>query len=301
MKINPVYKRETTVSSRSFRMALTVLIFNGILAIVALLDMYSVVARVKLTAEIRYASFLDLYVFVATTEFIMLLFIIPGLTSGSISGERERQTMELMLTTQMTPAEIVLGKLFAGFSTVALLVISSFPVLSLVFVYGGVTVMDVGMLLLCYITTALLAGSLGILFSSMFRLSSIATVVSYGIIAGVTIGTLVINQFAFSFMELNGDSYLQNIVNSGRQTNSGGLFYLLLLNPAVTFYVTIKGQTEKGQVVARMIQWFGNRQDNFITQNWVLCSLVVQLALAGICLWIAIRKVNPRKNKSCLL
>ena len=42
MKMNPVYKRETTVSSRSFRLALIIMVFNGILALVALLNMYSV-------------------------------------------------------------------------------------------------------------------------------------------------------------------------------------------------------------------------------------------------------------------
>ena len=57
MKMNPVYKRETTVSSRSFRLALIIMVFNGILALVALLNMYSVVARVKITAEIQYSSF----------------------------------------------------------------------------------------------------------------------------------------------------------------------------------------------------------------------------------------------------
>ena len=38
MKMNPVYKRETTVSSRSFRLALIIMVFNGILALVALLN-----------------------------------------------------------------------------------------------------------------------------------------------------------------------------------------------------------------------------------------------------------------------
>ena len=58
---NPVYKRETMVSSRSFRLALVLLIFNGILALVALLNMYSTLAQVRVTAEIQYSSFMDLY------------------------------------------------------------------------------------------------------------------------------------------------------------------------------------------------------------------------------------------------
>ena len=37
MKTNPVYKREIMVSARSIRLALVLLVFNGILALVALL------------------------------------------------------------------------------------------------------------------------------------------------------------------------------------------------------------------------------------------------------------------------
>ena len=62
MKINPVYRRETKVSTRSFRLALIILVFNGILSVVALLNMYSVIEQVKITAEIQYSSFLELYV-----------------------------------------------------------------------------------------------------------------------------------------------------------------------------------------------------------------------------------------------
>ncbi|CDD37898.1 putative uncharacterized protein [Clostridium sp. CAG:299] len=168
MKMNPVYKRELKVGSRSIRMAVILLAFNGILSAVALFNMYSAVEQVKMTAEIQYSRFLQLYVFVASLEFIMLMFIMPALTSNSISGERERQTLDLMLTTTMKPGKIVLGKLAAAFTTMLLLVLSSFPVLSLVFVYGGITVTDMAQLMLCYVTVALLSGAVGVFFSSMF-------------------------------------------------------------------------------------------------------------------------------------
>lgn len=156
MRMNPVYKRESMVSARSVRLALVLMVLNGILALVALLNMYSTLAQVRLTAEIQYTSFLNLYVFLAVLEFIMVIFIMPALTAGSISGERERRTLELMLTTKMTPADIVLGKLMASLSTMGLLVISSFPILAMVFVYGGVTMKDIGLLLLCYAAAAFL-------------------------------------------------------------------------------------------------------------------------------------------------
>ena len=107
MKVNPVYKQETKVSTRSFRFPMVILLFNCVLALVALLNMYSVITQIKRTAEIQYSSFINLYVFVAIVEFTLLLFIVPAITAGSISGERERQTLDLMLTTNMRPVDIV--------------------------------------------------------------------------------------------------------------------------------------------------------------------------------------------------
>ena len=56
----------------------------------------------------------------------LLMFIMPALTTGSISGERERRTLELLFTTQMPPGDIVMGKLFSALSQLLVLVVSSF-------------------------------------------------------------------------------------------------------------------------------------------------------------------------------
>ena len=154
MKTNPVYKRECMVSARSFKLALVLLVFNGILALVALLNMYQSIAQVKVSGSVTYENFLQLYTFVAALEFMMLMFIMPALTSASISGERERQTLDLMLTTCMTPADIVLGKLEAALGTMSLMVVSSLPILAMVFVYGGVAASDLILLVCCFFAAA---------------------------------------------------------------------------------------------------------------------------------------------------
>ena len=67
---------------------------------------------------------------------MMLMFIMPALTSASISGERERHTLELMFTTKIRPVDIVIGKLASAFTHLMILVFSSIPVLMLTFIYG---------------------------------------------------------------------------------------------------------------------------------------------------------------------
>ena len=296
MKMNPVYKRETMVSARSFRLALILVIFNSILALVILLNMYSVVERVKLTAEIQYSSFTNLYVFVAVVEFVLLMLIMPALTSGSISGERERQTLDILLTTTMKPSEIIWGKFLSSFSTMFLMVVSSFPLLA--FVYGGVTIYDVLLLLLCYLTVALLCGSMGICFSSLFKRSTVATVVSYSVLIFIAAGTYAANIFMLSLARMNMDSsYVSSINGVTDQANSGSCLYLLLLNPVATFYVMINKQAGINPVINSLNTWFGPHPDNFIMDNWVLLSITIQLLLAAIFIFIAMKGVSQPKRR----
>lgn len=297
MKLNPVYKRETTVSARSFRLALTLVIFNAILALVALLNMYSVLERVKLTAEIQYSSFTNLYIFVAVVEFVMLMFIMPALTAGSISGERERQTLDILLTTTMKPSEIILGKLTSSFSTMFLMIVSSFPLLAVSFVYGGVMIYDVFLLLFCYLAVALMCGSMGICFSSIFKRSTIATVVSYGVLVLIAAGTYAVNVFVLSLARMNMNStYAMSVGRMADQANSGASLYLLLLNPVATFYVMINGQAGDNQVMRSLNSWFGPHPETFVMENWVILSILIQLVLAAVFLFIAVRAISPSKG-----
>lgn len=293
MRGNPVYKMEMTVSSRSIRVPVIMVIFNSILALVALLNMYSMTAQARVTAEIPYASFLDIYVFGAAVEFLMLIFIMPALTSGSISGEREKQTLNLMLTTQMTPFQIVTGKLLSSMTSMALLVISSFPVISLVFVYGGIRITDLLLLLLLYLAVALLSASLGLCFSAVCRRSTVATAMAYSFLAFLIAGTYAANLFVWSMAQMGADSYVNQIGGIASQVNSGVMIYLMLLNPAVTFYQIIGNQAGNREVSAQVIQWFGNRPSDPVLDAWVPVSLSLQFLLALLLLAAAVRAVDP--------
>ena len=283
MMRNPVFSREIKVGSRSVRLPLIILLFNGILSLVTLLNMYSAVAQVKTTAVIQYSSFMNMYEFVTTIEFILLMFIVPAVTAASISGERERQTLELMLTTQMTASQVVIGKLMSALCTLLLLIVSSFPSVAMVFVYGGITWTDAVSLILCYITVAFFAGSLGICFSALFKRSTVSTVATYGVLVAVVAGTYFINKFSLSLsaMNINNTAAAYGFGENAVKPTSGGFFYLLLLNPASTFLAILNGMTAT----------------NFVTENWVIVSILIQLALAALLIYIAVRCVEPVKRR----
>ena len=293
MKMNPVYKREMMVSSRSMRIPLTITVFNSILAVVALLNMYSNVVQVQLTADVQYGSFLDLYKFVATIEFVMLMFIMPAITSGTISGERERQTLDLMLTTGLNSWEIVAGKLGAAFATMFLVVVSSFPVFALVFVYGGITGKYVALMFACFVVSAFFAGSLGICCSSLFKRSTVATVAAYGTLALTVAGTFAVNSFAYSMARMNWNQSGYTMGMIGEQAaNSGGFLYTLLLNPAATFLMILQGNAGAGS--GGVLDMYGSRSSGLVLDHWVVFSFGVQIVLAVCFVVIAIKMVRRK-------
>ena len=297
MKSNPVYKREVTVRARSFRMPLIILVFNGILAVVALLNMYSAVAQVRISASVQYSSFLQLYAFVATLEFLLLMFIMPALTSGSISGERERQTLELLFTTRMTPKDIVMGKLFSALSQLMVLIVSSFPILLLTFVYGSMDLMDLAFLMVCFLVTAVFCGGIGIFSSSLMRRSTFSNVCTYGILLLVVVGTYMLNIFLLNMSQMQIAEEIYQLGETRPAASSGSAVYLLLLNPLATFGEIMEKQVTGGIAELSIHRFLGNGPDNFVIRHWVPVSVLVQTVLSAGLVRGAVYFLNPLKNE----
>lgn len=208
------------------------------------------------------------------------------MTAGSISGERERRTLNLLLTTQMTAGDVVIGKLAANLSTILLLIISSFPILALVLIYGGITILDAALLLLCYVTTAFLTGSIGVFCSAYFRKSTIATVASYCITVLLSLGTV-------AAYELSG------VLGHGSGSNgSSGFFYLMLFNPGATFRSVLSSQIGVGNEIADFFPWLEQGPVSLVSEHWMLFGTVTQIGLAVVLVWLAVRKVEPVKRRS---
>lgn len=156
------------------------------------------------------------------------------------------------------PDRFVTGKLLSALSTLFLLILSSFPAVAMVFVYGGITWTDAFSLILCYVTVAFFAGSIGICFSAAFKRSTVSTVVTYGTLTAVVAGTYFLNRFALSVSGMDLQRSAAYVLGeSSAKASSGGFFYLFLLNPAVTFMAVIGGQAGRGTPLADIVSYFG--------------------------------------------
>ena len=71
-------------------------------------------------------------------QIVLILVIIPALATGALAQERERQTLQPLLLTPLSPLQIVWGKAGGVLSLVGLLLVSTLPLTSLCFLLGGV-------------------------------------------------------------------------------------------------------------------------------------------------------------------
>jgi ABC-type transport system involved in multi-copper enzyme maturation permease subunit len=129
-----------------------------------------------------------LFVAIAFLELMLVCFITPAVTAGTISGEREKLTYEMLLATPLRPASILWGKLISALSYVFLLIFAAVPMASLVFIFGGVAPRDMIKALIILVAVTVTLGVVGAFTSAWLGRTARATVVSYLVVLGLLIG-----------------------------------------------------------------------------------------------------------------
>jgi len=178
---NPVTVKELRGRMRGARAFIILTIYLGILVTLVSLVYFGFTAssRGLMAPEIRLNMGKVIFGVVVTMELFLVIFVSPGLTAGAISSEREQQTFDLLRTTLLPARSLVLGKLLAALSFIFMLLLATLPLQSLSFLFGGVAREEFIIANILLIVSALAYSSLGMLFSSLFKRTLIATVLSY--------------------------------------------------------------------------------------------------------------------------
>jgi hypothetical protein len=130
-------------------------------------------------------------------ELMLIVFIVPALTSGSITGERERKTYDLLQTTLLSAPTFIVGKMESALGYIALLLLSAIPLQSVAFLFGGVSITEVGITFVLLASTALLLGALGMFFSAMTERTMTSTIRVYTIAVGIVFGLPLVSLLFF--------------------------------------------------------------------------------------------------------
>lgn len=296
-KVNPILKKELVLGARTIRFPIALMCYSGCMAVTALL--FLAASYSSYSGEVNYATLTSTFVVLAFAQLVLIGIIVPVLTAGSIAGERERQTLDLLLTAPVKSITIVTGKLLSCLCNVLLFVISSIPAMAVAFLYGGIQWRYLLVFVVAILLMAFFSGAIGMWTAAIFRKTILSTVVTFVIELVFLIGPALITWGTYMVkyqaqVQANADAVSAHV-------QMGFLPVILFLDPAIGFVDAIM-QTYVGiGVVQQFLSYsiIGTVPDALIALagHWCWISLVVTAALGVGFLFLAAGRLESGRQK----
>lgn len=191
--VNPVIGRELTERLRGFKAFLAISVFVWVLAL-AMFLVFEGTAGTSDAFDLSSRTGVGRVVFetVLLIMTVLVLFFVPGLTSGAIAGERERQTLATLQVTMLRTRSILFGKVVAALIFLLLMIVAALPVLAVSYLLGGIRLTDILMGVLSVFIVAVLVATMVVAVSSFAKRVQTATLLAYGFTAVLSfIGPLI--------------------------------------------------------------------------------------------------------------
>lgn len=300
MQLNPIIKRDVRVQSRSMKICWGVFVYELILALVFFLVMLIIQEENKYSTSNIYSTLVLLYPILGVTQLVVLALIVPVRTASAISGEKERQTFDIMMTTSMTPFSIILGKVMTAIIQSMFFVVASMPVMALSFVIGGMSWSYLFWFFAVALLMSFFAASIGILCSSLCKRSVSAVIMAYGFYLVFFIATVLPGLFAVYI-----SSYMTNfnvVSNNIIYTYQENFYLFLLVNPVmylIEFFVKIMtGESLANEISSTSGMMRTAGPINLVTtgNRWMIVSTIMFVAVSFLFLWLASKRINPIKK-----
>jgi len=238
--LNPILSFSAIRRMRTFRTMLIVIAYEAALLVLAM-----AISGGFLKDEL-YLSMMQrgplCYAVLLGAQFVMLCLIAPAMTSGAVAGERERQTLDLLLVTNTGSFRIITGKILESFALLALLIICAVPVECLCLMTGGITILQILTGTLFLLAVALACSAAGVFCSSMCRSTVVSGVMSYIVLLGIGVVTAL--PFVFGYPQritdvvYDAEQYAE-LTPAGARAMIPALLYL---NPGFGLLSLIQGQ-----------------------------------------------------------
>ncbi|HZU11307.1 MAG TPA: ABC transporter permease subunit [Chloroflexota bacterium] len=183
---NSVIDKELRTRMRGWR---SIAVLMGYMAVLGIIAIAVLVQQVGPSAAGQSSQAgLQLYEVLCIFQLLLILFVTPATTASAISGERQRQTWDLLRVTHLSSFGIVWGKLVAGLAFNLLLIFGSLPLFSLVFLFGGVAPDDILHTYVVFLATVLLLGMSSLFISALTRRVAASMVISNIVALAISVG-----------------------------------------------------------------------------------------------------------------
>ncbi len=294
LRMNPIMKKEMMVGSRSIKMSFAIMGINAFLAMIVLLVMFAN-SMSGVMSGYDYSALSYLFPILGCVECGLLSLIVPIITSGSISGERERQTLDIMLTTPVSPFSIAVGKLGSAMMVVMMYMITSIPVMAIAFVLGGMSWWALLGLFAMLLYLGIYVGSVGVFCSSVVKKSVMATILTISIGIGIIIATFVI-----LYMGIAWKVYQVGVLNNGGNYSVGAIPMIMLLNPyspIVDFMIRAMSSSSLAEFIDEIGTTAVPGIYGWIYKLWIPISVTLNLLVSLGFLKLAARNISVTRNK----
>ncbi len=307
MYLNPIVKKDVKVQARSMKICWSVFAYELILALVFFLAINVIQSASRYSTSNIYSAMVWLYPVLAVTQLIILGLVVPVRTASSISGEKERQTFDIMMTTSMSPFSIIAGKVMTAVVQGMFFVVASMPVMALSFIIGGMSWAYLFWFLGIALLVSFFSASIGILCSSLCKRSISAVIMSYAFYLLFFLGT-ALPMMLYEVVKSNL-RYTLGTLPRFYEVYGDNIYLTLLLNPAVYLteffarimtgeslvnslgnHASMSWQPQTSQVWGPIV---------LVTSGywWLITATLLFVGISFLFLWIASRRIDPIRGR----
>ena len=299
--LNPILAFSATRRMRSFRTMLIVIAYVAALLLLALAFLGTFIPNPVYLSTMRLGPLC--YLALLSAQFGLIILIAPAMTSASVAGERERQTLDLLLVTNTGSFRIVIGKVMESFAVLALLIVCGMPVMSLCMLTGGVSLIQILIGELFLLAEAFACVSIGVFCSSVSRSTVFSGVLSYLLI--LLIGVVTALPFLFGYPQKITDVVYDRMRYAALTPSEARMMIspLLYMNPGFGLLALTQGELHVFSSYVDEIGW-GRILCTWRMSDragWIFIALAgtaAMLVISGIL--VALAAVMIRKKK-CII
>lgn len=302
LHFNPILKKDLQMSSRSIKFTISLMCYSIALTLISAIMLICLTNLFNLFGSrgVSYDAFPGCFMALAFIQLAVICIIVPILTAGTIAGERERQTLDIMLTTPIRPVSIVIGKLETALYKILMFAIASLPAMSICFIYGGISWWNLLIFLIQLMILAFFVGAVGVWCSCVFRKTIVAVIMTMVVEYAFLLGPFIIIGLV-AFISAIVELFVTSGVSADPQI--GPVAFLVLLDPIFGAVDTIVASNTGYNLASVMVMdEFGGSFAQlpwveFFVNLWPLFSSLCTIGLGVFFVWAAARSIDSIRRK----
>lgn len=291
---NAIFEKEIKLGSRTIKLPLAIILYGILVDLIAVFSLMSACnfgqTNMYRDSVIDYNSVTGCFQVISFFLLFMIGIIIPVITASSIAGEREKQTLDIMLTAPISPSYIVVGKLFAALCNIFMYIVVSFPALAISFIFGGINVISLVEFLVYIFVFSFFIGAIGIWCSAVFNKTIVSIVMSFIVELIVLFAPVIITGITVTQKAVESEDL--TTVNSA--LDLGYRLLILFLTPALGYVGIGQGTGEGfgGMMNEILSEYHSSKIVEFAYGHTLIISLVVTFLYGLLFIYLAARKID---------